>query len=51
MYLFTNKSKIKKLFKKINRLKIKLIDESRLDIFLKDIKSKKIILDLSLIHI
>ena len=45
MYLFTNKSKIKKLFKKINRLKIKLIDESRLDIFLKDLKSKKIILD------
>ncbi len=45
MYLFTNKSKIQKLFKKINKLKIKLIDESKLDIFLKDLKSKKIILD------
>ena len=45
MYLFTNKSKIQKILKKINRLKIKLIDESKLDIFLKDLKSKKIILD------
>ena len=45
MYLFANKSKISKLFLNNNLKKIKLIDERNTNIFLKELSSKKIILD------
>ena len=45
MFLFANKSKIQNLFSNYNLKKIKVIDESNTDIFLKGLVSKKIILD------
>ena len=45
IYLFTNKSKIQHLLMKCNKMKIEFIDESKIDFFLKNIISKKIILD------
>ena len=45
MYLFANKLKIKDLLKKRNTLKIELIDENKIDIFLKNLNSKKIVID------
>ncbi len=45
IYLFANKSKINYLFLSNNLKKIKLIDERNTDIFLKELNSKKIILD------
>ena len=45
MYLFANKSKINNLILSNNSKKIKLIDERKTDIFLKELSSKKIILD------
>ncbi len=45
MYLFTNKSKIHNLFSKNSLKKIKIIDENKINIFLKELNSKKIILD------
>ncbi len=45
MFLFANKSKIQNLFSNHNLKKIKVIDESNTDIFLKGLVSKKIILD------
>ena len=45
IYLFTKKSKIQNLLKKNNLLKIKLVDENKINIFLKKLNVKKIILD------
>ena len=45
MYLFTNKSKIHNLFSKNSLKKIKIIDENKINIFLTELSSKKIILD------
>ena len=45
MYLFANKSKIHNLFSKNSLKKIKIIDENRINIFLTELSSKKIILD------
>ena len=45
IYLFTKKSKIKNLSNKKYFLKVKVIDENKINIFLKDFKSRKIILD------
>ena len=45
IYLFANKSKINNLFLNNNLKKTKLIDERHTDIFLKELSSKKIILD------
>ena len=45
IYLFANKLKIKDLLKKRNTLKIELIDENKIDIFLKNLNSKKIVID------
>ena len=45
IYLFTKKSKIQNLLKKNNLLKIKLVDENKINIFLKKLNAKKIILD------
>ena len=45
IYLFANKSKINNLILSNNSKKIKLIDERKTDIFLKELSSKKIILD------
>ena len=44
-YLFTNKSKIQHLLKNKNLLNTKLIDENKIDNFLKVLSSRKIILD------
>ena len=44
-YLFSDKSKTRDLLKKNNFNKIKVIDENKIKIFLKNLKSKKIILD------
>ena len=43
IYLFVNKSKIQNLFKK-RLLKINIIDENKIDIFLNNFVSKKIII-------
>ena len=45
IYLFANKSKIRDLFSNDNLKKIKVIDENNTHIFLKELNSKKIILD------
>ena len=45
IYLFVNKSKIKNLSIKKNLLKAKVIDENKINIFLKTFVAKKIILD------
>ena len=45
IYLFAKKSKIQHLLTKNNSLKIKLIDENKISIFLKNLNAKKIILD------
>ena len=45
IYLFANKSKISKIYLNNNLKKIKLIDERNTNIFLKELSSKKIILD------
>tara|TARA_Y100001970_G_scaffold278839_1_gene385116 strand:+ start:1733 stop:3424 length:1692 start_codon:yes stop_codon:yes gene_type:complete len=45
IYLFANKSKIRDLFSNNNLKKIKVIDENNTHIFLKELNSKKIILD------
>ncbi len=45
IYLFTNKSKIQNLPFKKKLLKINIIDEGKINIFLNDFVSKKIILD------
>ncbi len=45
IFLFANKSKLQNLFSNCNLKKIKVIDESNTDIFLKGLVSKKIILD------
>ena len=45
IYLFANKSKIQDLFSNGNLKKIKVIDENNTHIFLKELNSKKIILD------
>ena len=45
IYLFANKSKIRDLFSNDNLKKIKVIDENNIHIFLKELNSKKIILD------
>ena len=45
MFLFANKSKIQHLFSNYNLKKIKTIEESNINIFLKELGSKKIILD------
>ena len=45
IYLFTNKSKIHNLFSKNSLKKIKIIDENKINIFLTELSSKKIILD------
>ena len=43
--MFTKKTKIQHLLKKNNSLKIKLVDQNKISIFLKNLNSKKIILD------
>ena len=45
LYLFVNKSNIQKSIIKKNILKIEVIEESKINIFLKNLVSKKIILD------
>ena len=45
IYLFANKSKIGNLFSNNNLKKIEIIDERNLNIFLKELSSKKIIID------
>ena len=45
MFLFANKLKVQNLFSKYNFKKIKVIEESNINIFLKELVSKKIILD------
>ncbi len=45
IYLFTNKSKIHNLFSNHSLKKIKVIDENKINIFLEELSSKKIILD------
>ncbi len=45
IYLFTKKSKIRKLSNEKYLLKVKVIDENKINIFLKNFKSRKIILD------
>ena len=45
IYLFVNKSKIQNLPFKKKLLKINIIDEDKINIFLNDFASKKIILD------
>ena len=45
IYLFTNKSKVQNLFIKKNLMKIKVIDENKINIFLKSFTCKKIIID------
>ena len=45
IYLFTNKSKIQNLFSNNNLKKIIVIDENKINIFLKELSSKKIIID------
>ncbi len=45
MFLFANKSKIQHLFSNYNLKKIKVIKESNINIFLKELGSKKIVLD------
>ena len=45
IYLFAKKSKIRHLLTKNNSLKIKLVDENKISIFLKNLNAKKIILD------
>ena len=45
LYLFVNKSKIQKLIIKKNISKIEVLDESKINIFLKKLVSKRIILD------
>ena len=45
MFLFANKSKIQNLFSNYNLKKIKVIEESNINIFLKELGSKKIVLD------
>ena len=45
MFLFANKSKIQNLFSNYNLKKIKILKESNINIFLKELGSKKIVLD------
>ena len=45
IYLFTNKSKVQNLFIKKNLIKVKVIDENKINIFLKSFTCKKIIID------
>ncbi len=45
IYLFTNKAKIQNLSIKKNLMKIKVVDENKINFFLKSFLSKKIILD------
>ena len=45
IYLFTDKAKIHNLFSNNSLKKIKVIDENKINIFLKELNSKKIILD------
>ena len=45
IYLFAKKSKIRNLSNKKHLLKAKVIDENKINIFLKNFKSRKIILD------
>ena len=45
IYLFAKKSKIQHLLTKNNFLKIKLLDENKISIFLKNLNANKIILD------
>ena len=45
IYLFTKKSKIRKLSNEKYLLKVKVIDENKINIFLKNFKPRKIILD------
>ena len=45
IFLFAKKSKIQHLLTKNNSLKIKLVDENKISIFLKNLNAKKIILD------
>ena len=45
IYLFANKSKTQNLSTKKNFLKVKIIDENKINSFLKNLESKKIILD------
>ena len=45
IYLFANKSKIRNLFSNDSFKKVKVINENNTNIFLKELKSKKIIID------